>query len=235
MNVTNLLFSDPTVLPIVTPREDAGNDVKVAFSKMAPGSIAVAMQRTDGMVPVYYEGGIYSRPENRPPTLDERIEYAKIAAGRAIEHYPTIAFFVLPSNDGLRKIGEVDTATWNVIFYDDDQIIPGSDESIEWLELTPEVDEILRATGKLDLPVDLQSALSQYAAGVIGLNGFTPEQLADIITYWAATAYYLKNSCGAEDKITPLESYIVDTIKKGLEIRSREQDDVEKGMQHTIS
>jgi len=93
-------------LHIVVPAEEASAEVRRAFSRLADGSVAVAKRR-DGGIWIYYEGGIYSRA-NRPPTEAERLEYAKSAAGRAAECYPTVAFFVLPSMDGLEVIGRVD-------------------------------------------------------------------------------------------------------------------------------
>ncbi len=70
----------------------------------------------NGIVEVYYEGGIYSRPAERKPTEDERCEYALHAAGRATQDYPTRAMFVLPGWTGIEAAGEVDTATWQVTF-----------------------------------------------------------------------------------------------------------------------
>lgn len=93
-------------LPVVQPSGDASEDVRRAFGRLVPGSVAVAKRRASG-VWVYYEGGIYSR-QGRAATEEERLEYARIAAGRAAEQYPTVAFFVLPTMDGLEVVGEVD-------------------------------------------------------------------------------------------------------------------------------
>jgi len=100
-------------LRIVEPSEGASEEVKRAFSRVAKGSAAVAQRRADG-VWIYYEGGIYSRPEGREPTREEFVGYANSAAGRAIERYPTVAFFVLPGFEGLDVIGYVDGSTYEV-------------------------------------------------------------------------------------------------------------------------
>lgn len=116
--MTNLedLFQNEYVLPIVEPDEGAEESVLAAFGNILPGSVAVAIRRGE-TVAVYYEGGKYSRPIGREATEAERIEYAKIAAGRAAQRYPTIAFFGLQSPTGLKKVGEVDIRTWEVTFY----------------------------------------------------------------------------------------------------------------------
>jgi len=104
-------------LPIVQPQDGllggASEQVKRLFARMAPGSVAVAKRDgSTGKVWVYYEGGIYTRatPMNcfRAATGQEREDYAKCAAGRAAERYPTTAFFVLDSMEGLEVVGEVD-------------------------------------------------------------------------------------------------------------------------------
>lgn len=102
-------------LPIVIPASDAPPEVRAPFQVLAPDSVAVAIQRDPaGPVMVYYEGGLYTRGASRPATPDERRQYAISAAGQAIEHSPTIAFFVLPSWTGLEVVGRVDTKTWRV-------------------------------------------------------------------------------------------------------------------------
>jgi len=68
----------------------------------------------NGIVEVYCEGGIYSRPAEQKPTEDERCEYARHTAGRAAQDYPTRAMFVLPDWTGIEAAGEVNTDTWHV-------------------------------------------------------------------------------------------------------------------------
>lgn len=105
-------------LPIVEPMPEASDYVKSLFSQIVSGSVAVSIKCEEYTL-VYYEGGIYSR-HNRPPTEQERIEYAKIAAGRAREHYPTVAFFAIPKENerDLKVSGYVDMSNspWEVVF-----------------------------------------------------------------------------------------------------------------------
>lgn len=115
-------------LRIVVPSEGASEEVKRSFSRIAKGSAAVAQRRGDGQVWVYYEGDIYGRPDGREPTIEEFVGYAKTAAGRAIERYPTVAFFVLPSWDGLDVVGYVDGSTYEV------QLLPCRGKILEQVE-----------------------------------------------------------------------------------------------------
>lgn len=68
---------------------------------------------SNGKVLVYFEGDLYGRGSNHPlqqPTVEERTNYAKIAAGRAVENYPTTAKFMVEDDDQLQEIGFV---LWN--------------------------------------------------------------------------------------------------------------------------
>jgi hypothetical protein len=101
---------DVSRVPIVLPATDAPVMVQMAFRIPVPGSVAVAVPGKNGGVDVYFEGGIYDRT-GRPPTDQERDEYAICAAGRAVQHYPTRAKFHLPAVTGLVAAGHVDTTT----------------------------------------------------------------------------------------------------------------------------
>ena len=105
MSVTDIA---PVTIPIVQPSADAPAAVRAAFSTLLPGSVAVAREIAGGAVSIDYEGGLYTRPANQPPTPAERSEYAQRAAGRALTRYPTIARFGLPGWKGLEVIGQVD-------------------------------------------------------------------------------------------------------------------------------
>lgn len=105
------------LLPIIKPKDKS----KSMFSCAAPGSVFVAIHHQvpgdqDGLYKVYYEGGIYSR-KDRPPTPEEKLDYAKQAAGRASQNYPTVAKFYLIDLVNVDQIGHVDTDTWEVEFY----------------------------------------------------------------------------------------------------------------------
>ena len=86
---------------------------------VAPGSVAVAIPATlqgNAGIWVYYEGGVYTRHPDMPPTHAQRVQYALSAAGRASNNYPTIARFFIAAGSVLAQIGEVDTDTWTVTF-----------------------------------------------------------------------------------------------------------------------
>ena len=75
-----------------------------------PGSVAVLIQTGSRFV-VHYEGGIYERKRDEEPTDSQRDAWAKRAAGRAFESYPTRAHFYLLRQDhidSLQIVGEVD-------------------------------------------------------------------------------------------------------------------------------
>ena len=107
-------------LSIVHPTPTCHPSVTRLTQSIAPGSILVAQPAPHGGVQVDYEGGIYQRPSHRPPTLDEQIEYAKRAAGRMHNQYPTVARAYLRDADferDFRVIGSVDPTTWTVTFH----------------------------------------------------------------------------------------------------------------------
>lgn len=107
------------ILSIVEIKSDAPKTVKDALARVVPGSVLVADEKSDGksdVVVVDFEGGVYTR-KDRSPTQDEKNEYAKIAAGRSSSRYPTVARICLPSMEGLREIGSVNTETWEVTWY----------------------------------------------------------------------------------------------------------------------
>ena len=98
-------------LSLVEVGEKSSQLVKLSFSRLLPGSAAVLILQpmVNGIVPIiYYEGGKYYE--------SIKDEYAKIAAGRAIENYPTIARFSIPKEEieNLKVVGTIDTDTWEV-------------------------------------------------------------------------------------------------------------------------
>lgn len=107
-------------IAIVRPRSDAPEDIKGQFARINPGSVCCLIQRHDTYF-IYYEGGFYSRQPNVEPTPDEREEYAKIAAGRAKDRAPTVAFFALPQGGEkfVEAVGFVktDLPRWGVFFF----------------------------------------------------------------------------------------------------------------------
>lgn len=107
------------ILKIVGISPDAPPETIRALSFIVPGSVMVSITRGHKVSEpegawIYFEGGIYSREVNRAPTLEEKTEYAKIAAGRAYKNYPTVAKLYLPNQKGLVPLGFVDTETWQV-------------------------------------------------------------------------------------------------------------------------
>lgn len=100
-------------LPIVVPNYSASLETRNKFARIAHGSVAVAIHREIEILGypeieiwIYFEGDIYGR-HNRLPTSEERRQYAIIAAGRAIDNYPTIAKFRIDDEDELTEIGFV--------------------------------------------------------------------------------------------------------------------------------
>ncbi|MBN1135854.1 MAG: hypothetical protein JXM73_04675 [Anaerolineae bacterium] len=121
------LAPSSSMLPIVEPAANAPATVLAPFQQLLPGSAAVALQRDPaGPVYVYYEGGLYTRPAGQDATPEERRDYAVNAAGRAVEDYPTRAWFALPDWTGLQTVGYVDTERWWVYWeaLSPDLIIP---------------------------------------------------------------------------------------------------------------
>jgi len=109
------------ILKIVELAPNAPEEIKQIFANVIPGSIMVSITRGhDHMIRhpngcwVYFEGGFYTRPATRKPTQEERIEYAKIAAGRAKDRYPTVAKAYVPDEECLVAVGYVDTDKWEV-------------------------------------------------------------------------------------------------------------------------
>jgi hypothetical protein len=109
------IFAEKGIIPIVTPAADAPASVQEAFSRLVLGSVCVAIKAGQG-IRVYYEDGGIRREPSRPPTDQERKDYALHAAGRAYYLHPTQFFFSLENEEGLVKIGEVNPAGWNVEF-----------------------------------------------------------------------------------------------------------------------
>jgi hypothetical protein len=108
---------------IVSNKKDAPDHIIHIFENiLVPGSVAVLKKQEGGGAWLYYEGGIYNR-QSRNPTLIEKTDYAKIAAGRASANYPTIAKHFIREEDlkYLREIGRVNLENWDVRFDDADQ------------------------------------------------------------------------------------------------------------------
>lgn len=108
------------ILKIVGISPNASPKTIALLSFIAPGSVMVSITR-EHKVPdpkgawVYFEGGIYSRNLQTPPTLEEKTEYARIAAGRASKNYPTVAKVYIPDAEtDLVPLGYVDTETGTV-------------------------------------------------------------------------------------------------------------------------
>lgn len=111
------LFVDLDIVEIVPePTSAAGSALR---DHLLPGSVVIAhSDASDGTCQVDYEGGKYRQDSARHPNAAEREEYAKCAAGRAAERYPTVArCYRIPRSD-LRIIGHIN---------------PGEGR-IEWLE-----------------------------------------------------------------------------------------------------
>ena len=112
-------------IEIVEPIPDTAAEHYWSIADVWPGSVAVlsTMPGIRGYV-VYYEGGIYERERDDTPTEDQRAAWAKRAAGRAIQHYPSGArFFIAPEDiEGFRVVGFV-----------------SSDYRVEWIAREPEL------------------------------------------------------------------------------------------------
>ena len=113
---TSVFFDQNYILPIVEVSPGADLSTKTLFSMALKGSIYIAIKRISGIW-IYYEGGIYTRQADQIPTQKEKIEYAVRAAGRAVQNYPTVAKFLVASESGLVRVGEVDTRIWETQFY----------------------------------------------------------------------------------------------------------------------
>lgn len=93
-------------IPLVSIDRDAAGK---ALTGIRPGSaVAIVPNAELNSMRAYYEGGVYTRPQNREPTYKEWLEYAGLAASRASERYPTVAVSMISSWDYLTQIGYVD-------------------------------------------------------------------------------------------------------------------------------
>jgi hypothetical protein len=75
---------------------------------IAPGSGIVGRPQQDGQILCYYEGNLYGSENLK--LYRERLMHA---AGRMIQHAPTIAMMLLPS-DALLAVGRYDPDIWAV-------------------------------------------------------------------------------------------------------------------------
>lgn len=101
------------------------NEAPRALMGIRPGSaMALLPNLGSNAMRIYYEGGIFTRKEGQTPTTKEWCEYARIAASRGKESYPTVAMTILTSCEGLTQIGHVDVRPGNrltVHLYDAEQ------------------------------------------------------------------------------------------------------------------
>lgn len=110
----------PRPITIASVRDDVGSgrvplvmvnpaDAGRAFGGIRPGSaLAIVPNAHPGSMRVYYEGGVFTRQSDCEPTAKEWFEYARTAASRASEAYPTIAMTMITSWEALTQIGYVD-------------------------------------------------------------------------------------------------------------------------------
>lgn len=111
------LFVDLDIVEIVSDPTSTG--AMSLRDRLLPGSVVIAHSDAgDGTCQVDFEGGKYQRDPARCPTAEERDQYAKCAAGRAAERYPTVARCYRIARSDLRIIGRIN---------------PGEGR-IEWLE-----------------------------------------------------------------------------------------------------
>ncbi len=93
-------------IPLVSIDRDAAGK---SLTGIRPGSaVAVVPNAELNSMRAYFEGGVYTRPQDREPTYKEWLEYAGLAASRASERYPTVAVSMISSWDSLTQIGYVD-------------------------------------------------------------------------------------------------------------------------------
>jgi hypothetical protein len=107
------------LLSLVQLSPDTHPHIQAACQRIAPGSVLVLIVPPDRTPVLYYEGGMYEREATRPPSTDERDDYARRAAGRAVAQYPTVARLFLPNAtpaDFLQE-GWIDTRTWTVTWF----------------------------------------------------------------------------------------------------------------------
>jgi len=111
------LFVDLDVVAIVP--EPSSTVALFLRAHVAPGSVLVAHHdNPDGTCRLDYEGGLYERSDDRMPTLAERTEYAKRAAGRAATNYPTVARIGCVPRADLAIIGRCNPGEGTVVFHD---------------------------------------------------------------------------------------------------------------------
>ncbi len=109
------LFVDLDIVEVVPePSSPAGASLR---DRLLPGSVVIAHSDAgDGTCQVDFEGGMYQREPNRLPTAEERIQYAKCAAGRAAERYPTVArSYRIPRSD-LRVVGSINPGEGRIVW-----------------------------------------------------------------------------------------------------------------------
>lgn len=131
-------------LNIVQPSSSASEATFHNFTRPVPGSECVAAPVSDGRVLVYFEGDLYGRGSKRPvptPTREERTTYAKIAAGRAVENYPTTAKFYVADESELIQTGFVlwdpDIRSLIVRFVEADGSLSSRRNPYDLLQLNP--------------------------------------------------------------------------------------------------
>ncbi len=109
------LFVDLDLVEVVDhPTSDVARWLR---GHVVPGSVLVAHHQSEiDTCRVDYEGGVFSRT-GRAPTPQERVDYAKIAAGRAAENYPTVARIGCVPRADLRTIGRCNPGEGLVEFF----------------------------------------------------------------------------------------------------------------------
>lgn len=107
------------LLPRVHIAPTASEALHHATSRITAGSVIVLAVIAPTSVVLHFEGGIYERSKDRPPTSEERINYAIRAGGRAAEHYPTVARMFVEEAQPQHFIQEgwVDTEAWTVDWF----------------------------------------------------------------------------------------------------------------------
>jgi len=111
------LFVNLDIVELVPePISTAGASLR---NRLLPGSVLIAhTDADDGTCQVDFEGGKYQRDPVCPPTPEERDQYAKCAAGRAAERYPTVArCYRIPRSD-LRIIGHINPGEGRIEWLD---------------------------------------------------------------------------------------------------------------------
>lgn len=110
------LFIDLDLVEIVP--EPTSASARSLSDRIVPGSVLVAHHDAeDGTCRVDYEGGIHMRQPDRAPTPEERETYAKCAAGRAAEEYPTVARVYCILRADLRVIGRINPGEGTIVWH----------------------------------------------------------------------------------------------------------------------